>query len=576
MSGYVFAAVFWFLAGAYFLAANLVPQNGDIRAFFSSFFPTIMFMVPILTMRLYAEERKMKTDELLLTSPAALSGIMFGKFLAALAVFVAIMSLTAIFPLILAAFGASPSGVSDPLAVIGCFTGMVLMTSSLVAVGLWISVHSENQIAAATVTCAVFLTLHLLNGAGAIVGDRTAAALLSSLSPTGRFIHFANGIFDPADVVFYVSVTALFLFLSARAPDRKRLSAAFERQSRVILALSLCLFVLVNVFAWLAGQRFDVRFDMTGERLYAPSPPAIESVRSLFASGSSSGSSFSVVISVISDEESFPPVLREMLRRLEKLSPRIDVRYVDPWENPAFVNHYRQLGHAPGASDILVEGPSGVRLLRYGDLFVYRDKTVNGIREVHGIQLEQMLMSAMKSVIKNGASPRAAFTVGHNERPSGALKNLFSSNGCLVENLYVGAGVGLDPNADIIVLAGPSRDFSREEADALRDWLSKGGKLAAFLGPDGGPYPNLGGLLRDWNMELADGLVLEEKAYAAGSPVNVIPQYAPHPVNLYFVENPSYAVMPRARAIKIVGKGPGAFTPEALLVSTSGSFARSG
>ncbi|MDR1379754.1 MAG: Gldg family protein [Synergistaceae bacterium] len=567
-SGYAFFAVFIVIAGALFIVANLMPADGDIKSFFSSFFPSVNFMIPILTMRLYAEERKTRTDELLLTSPAGVAVVVVGKFLASLFVFVACLAVSAVFPLILAGCGAPPSVES-----VGGYVGLVLLASALIAVGLFISTCSENQIVSAILTYAVFFALHLASGARSLAGGGTLGetfsfsfsfsffslifSLISSLSLTGRFIRFANGLFDPSGVIFYFSVTVFFLYLSIRHIERARIAPERKHASRTIFALSALLFILVNLCSSIAAQKFDLSIDMTENRLYALSPAAVQAVNSLASP---------ITVTVVSDEESFPDVLSEMLRRLSRASRHVGVRYADPYENPLLIDHYRQLGYAPDVSDILVEGERGIRLIKYGDLFLRR----NG--DIYGIQLEQQLVNAALAVSSgtSGTRRKAVFTFGHGERSSSALRNLFSSNGFKLKDIY--AGSGIDGDVNVAVIAGPSRDFTLEEREAVGAYLSKGGKIMAFIGPGESPFVNLGALLAEWGIVLMDGVIVEERAYAAGSPTNVIPRYAPHEINLYFAKNPYYVVMPVPRGIEVDGDKTGIYGTQALLSSTSDSF----
>ncbi|MDR1650242.1 MAG: Gldg family protein [Synergistaceae bacterium] len=549
VSGYSYSAVFAAISGAFFIMANLMPADGDIKAFFSSFYPSVNFMIPILTMKLCSEERRIRTDELLKTSPARLSGVVAGKFFAALSVFAGCFAVTAAFPLILAACG-------SVLAVeaAGGYAGMILLASSLIAVGIFISACSENQIVSAVLTYAVFFALHVMNGAGSAMGG-ALGEILARLSPTGRFIRFANGIFDPSDAVFYISVTVFFLYLSAKRMERDRVPPERARNVRAVLALSAMLFALINICSSLAVRRFDLSADMTGNRLYEVSPAAVRYAGSIASP---------VTVTVVSDEGSFPEMLGEMLRRIAGTSRRIAVRYADPYENPLLVDRYRQLGYSPMVSDVLVEGENGVRLVKYGDIFVRRDG------EIHGIQLEQQLVSAMLAVSSGtGDRRRAAFTSGHGERSSAALRDMISSNGFELDDVYVGAGISKD--ADVLVIAGPSRDFTPEEAGEVGAYLSGGGKVMAFTGPSERPFTNLGALFAEWGAELMDGVVTEKRAYAAGSPTNVIPRYAPHDINLYFAENPYYVVMPASRGIVTDGEKTGFYGTRPLLLSTSGS-----
>jgi ABC-2 type transport system permease protein len=214
LSGFVFLAVFWAAAGIYFITAQLLPQNGDPKAFFTAFYPVLMFVLPILTMRLYAEERNIRTEELLLSSPLGITRIIMGKYASIMAVFGIAIAPTLAFPLILSMLGAT--GFSSAA---GCYAGLVLMASAYITIGLFISVCTESQVAAAAATYAVFLFMYLAGTMGGSLGKWAGF-----FSLTARFEGFSFGIFRLFDVFYYLSVTALFLFLSVFVLEDRRLS----------------------------------------------------------------------------------------------------------------------------------------------------------------------------------------------------------------------------------------------------------------------------------------------------------------------------------------------------------------
>ena len=216
-TGYVYLAVFLAISGFIFSTGNLLSQNADIKAYFASISTVLVFLIPILTMRLLAEERKMRTLQLLLTMPISIGDIVLGKFLAALTVFALGLAATLVYPLILALYG----GV-EPWVTTGNYIGLILLVSAGIAIGLFISALTENQIVAAILTYVVLLGLSL---AGSVAPGAHADGPwrhLRLFSLDQHFRNFAYGIFDPADIVFFVTVTLAFLAFSMLAIDARK------------------------------------------------------------------------------------------------------------------------------------------------------------------------------------------------------------------------------------------------------------------------------------------------------------------------------------------------------------------
>ena len=189
-----------------------------IRYFFGAISFIILFMIPMLTMGSYAEERKRGTMELLMTSPLAEWHIVLGKFLAALSLFLIMLAPTFIYQLIMA-------GYSDPglpwRVLLSSYLGTLLLGAVLIAIGSFISALTESQIIAAVATFAVFLLLWVLDfGAGR--AGTTAGEILQYLSILRHYDDFTRGVIDTSSVVFYVSLTALGLFLTLRTLDSMR------------------------------------------------------------------------------------------------------------------------------------------------------------------------------------------------------------------------------------------------------------------------------------------------------------------------------------------------------------------
>lgn len=176
----------------------------------------ILFVMPMITMRTYSEEKRSGTIELLLTSPITDWQIIVGKFLGAMGLFTAMLAVTLVHMGVLFYFG-DPEW--KPIAT--GYLGLLLMGGCFISVGLLISSLTKNQIVAGMITFAVFLMLWVINWIGSFVGP-TAQAVLQHLSITDHFDDFAKGVIDTKHLVYYVSFIAFGLFLTAKSVDSER------------------------------------------------------------------------------------------------------------------------------------------------------------------------------------------------------------------------------------------------------------------------------------------------------------------------------------------------------------------
>ena len=216
-AGAVFLAAYAALIGYQFTVGNLLAQSGEISGLFAQIMSMLMFLVPVLTMRLLSEEKKMRTDQLLMTSPVSVAGIVSGKFLAALTMFM-IGSL----PLVLCAGVMAYYGVSPSLETAGNFAALLLAGAAFIAVGLFASAITENQIVAAIVSYVALIGLWLLDYLRLYVSHEGAAAALAYLSVRAHFAQLSGGVFALSTLTYFVSLTAMMLGLTVLAMDARR------------------------------------------------------------------------------------------------------------------------------------------------------------------------------------------------------------------------------------------------------------------------------------------------------------------------------------------------------------------
>ncbi len=272
MIGYVFIAFFVLITAVYFSIQNILSLSPDFQYVFSSVIMMFLILGPMLTMRLLSEEKKQKTDQLLLTSPVSIPSIVLGKYFAAVTVFLISLVITGIFPIILSFFGTVAVA-----QILGTYIGFFLLGSSFIAVGLWISSITDNQIVSAVATfVAIFLLLMVQTIVKAASGSQGFSLMFAGIIAlvvafyfyyntknseisitlfiiemavllilyfvkrsifTGlagkfammfavltRFQNFAMGLLDVSSIVYFISFIAVFLYFTIRVIEKRRWS----------------------------------------------------------------------------------------------------------------------------------------------------------------------------------------------------------------------------------------------------------------------------------------------------------------------------------------------------------------
>ena len=216
--GYVFLASFLAVSAAVFSYTTLFSMSADVTSYFTFMLLFSAIILPILTMKSFSEERKMRTEQLLMTSPVSITGVVFGKFLASYVMYAGALLFSSLYFLILIPYAEVKFAV-----LIGNVLAMLLVGLVFISIGLFVSSLTENQLTAAVGTMAIilaFLAIGLLSSL--LPTEYWLRFVLDSLSVFTRFQSFTNGYFDVASLIYYLSAAAVFLFLTIRVYDRRR------------------------------------------------------------------------------------------------------------------------------------------------------------------------------------------------------------------------------------------------------------------------------------------------------------------------------------------------------------------
>jgi len=213
---YIVTAAFLVISGYLFSLILIDLHQASLEILFANIIVTLLFITPLLTMRLLADEQRMGTLEVLMTAPVRDWEVVVGKFLAALGLFGVMLLFTLYYPFLIWRFGGSP----DPGPIISGYLGLLLMAGAMLAIGTLTSTMTSNQMVAAVLCFGILLMLWLVDAASRVAPS--LAGLLAELSLRERYLDFARGAINLEDVVYYLSLVAGALFIATRVLESRR------------------------------------------------------------------------------------------------------------------------------------------------------------------------------------------------------------------------------------------------------------------------------------------------------------------------------------------------------------------
>ena len=216
--GYVFLVLFLALGGGIFCLTTMFSMTSNPSQFFTYMLMFFAIILPLLTMKSFSDERKAKTEQLLLTAPVSITGMVFGKFLAAFTMFFGAFLVNCLYFIILYRYAEVNTAV-----LIGSFIAMVLVGMTFISIGLFVSALTENQLTAAVGTMSIIVVLLAIGIINSLLPAKFwLRYVFNCISIFTRFQTYVNGYFDIASVLYYFSISAVFIYLTIRVYDRRR------------------------------------------------------------------------------------------------------------------------------------------------------------------------------------------------------------------------------------------------------------------------------------------------------------------------------------------------------------------
>lgn len=497
--GWLFLAATLVLTGVYFTAYNMFYGDPNISGVLVSITFLFTIAIPILTMGILAEDRKQKTDQLILTAPVTIGKIVFGKYLALLTVFAIPTVVIGLAPLVLSFFGTIQMGVSYT-ALLGFF----LYGALSLAIGMFLSSLTESVIIAAILTFVVLFMGYLMSGICSIISQtgNLLTKILSAFDLFGRFEEMVSGSFYLPSVVYYITVTAFMLLCTAQSIQKRRYTTSGKglkigAYSLELIVVSATLTILVNILIYQLPEDM-LSYDATSNKLFTVTEESKEFVSAL---------SDDIAIYVLENEDNKDINLDKMLQKIGDLSEHITITYVDPTVNPWFYTNYSDV--SPSRNSLIVVGPERSKIVDYNNIYEYEIDYMTYDYQITGYDGEGQIVSALAYVTTDDM-PKIYVITGHNElEMESKYIDAIQKENIEYENLSLLMVSEIPEDAKAIIIDAPITDFSSDDADKVIAYLEKGGNAIIIPTWTEEEVPNFERILDYYGVSLIDGMIAE-------------------------------------------------------------------
>ncbi|MGI6080607.1 MAG: Gldg family protein [Candidatus Avilachnospira sp.] len=502
MTGWIFIAVNIFITSMYFVSLNLTFGSSDLSYTLGSVIFMFIFTVPVLTMRSVADEKRQKTDQLILTSSVSVWRIVTAKYLAMITVFLIPVCVFSAFPVIMSAFG--NTAITESYCSLIAF---FLLGAACIALGLFISSLTESLIVAAVLSIALLFVMYQVSGISYMISQEgnLFTAILGVFDITKYFDNMSEGVFDITSVVYFLSLIYVCLFLSVQTIRKRsytvsRKGIAPGAYSLAMTAMAIVSVIFVNLAVGSLPDRFTEK-DMTSNRLYSLSEASESFLRSLDKD---------VTVYVLNSEDSEDEILGNTLHKMEEVTDRFKVEYRDPVEYPDFYKDYTD-GNISFNSLIVTSGDK-CRVVDFSDCYTRSFSYSTFQQTVEGYDGEGQVISAVNYVTRDSLA-KVYLLTGHGERePEEEFKKAMTKVNVEWTELNLAMTERIPDDAKAIIISAPERDLTEDEASKLDAYIKRGGKLlinTAYFNNYTESMPYLSRVLKEFGVSIEEGQIFE-------------------------------------------------------------------
>lgn len=497
--GQLFIAATLFMVGLYFTVYNLLAGYPYMAYAVSSVIFLFLITIPVLTMRILAEEKKQKTDQLIMTAPISIGQIVMGKFLALLTIFAIPVIIICFYPLILIQFGTVAMAESY-VAILGFF----LYGMTGIAIGIFVSSWTESAVIAAVLTFVILFITYVMSGICNLISStgNLLTQILGYLDMVSRFDAFLYGTLDITAMVYFISLTFLMLFLTTQSIQKRRYSVSvkslrFGAYSSGMILLGIAVVVIVNLcMGRLSGNL--TKIDVTVDQLYSITDQTQQMLSTLEEE---------VTIYVIANENNCDTLVAQTLERYEDASGHIKVEYVDPAVNPKF--HTQYTSESINSNTLIVVSDKRSKVINYNNLYETSIDYTTYSTTTTGYDGEGQITSAI-AYVTGDDMPKAYLITGHGELAlEASFTDAIEKANIEYEEISLINYEKLPEDAECIIINAPTSDYSEEDAAKVLEYMKNGGKAIVMATWTGETMNNFESILEAYGIRLVEGVVVE-------------------------------------------------------------------
>ncbi len=516
ITGWLFIGITLALFGLYFFVYNLSYGYPYISYSLSAIAFLFMVTVPILTMRVLAEEKHAKTDQLLLTAPVSVGKIVLGKFLALALVYTICIGVICVAPLVLMIFGDVPLAET----YVGIL-GFWLYGLATIAIGTFVSSLTESQVISAVVSFGLIFVGYMMSSICSVISSsgNLLTKILGCYDLYTPLDDFFNGTLSITGIVYYLSVIALALFLTEQMIQKRRwtisrnmISTSVFSTSMIVIVVALT--VVVNLIASALPETYT-QIDATSQKLYSITEDTEKYLDTL---------KDDVTLYVMVNKNSKDDNVDRTLQKYASASKHVKVKYVDPNVSPTFASKYTD-SDVTSNSIIVVCGDRSKVIDYNSDIYEYSyDSSYN--YSVTGYDCEGQVTAAIQYVTSESTTNVYELT-GHDESTlSGDFSEVFQKRFMNVESLNLLTVDAIPEDCQALFITAPQSDLSEDDLTKLSQYLGNGGKI--YLSIDYSKWnelTNFKKLLSDNNIKTTESYLVEtdRSYYYPNNPLWLLP-----------------------------------------------------
>ena len=497
--GWLFIAVNIAFLGLYFFANNLLQGSANVGYIYGYVVFMFIILIPVLTMRIMAQERRDKTDQLIFTAPVSLFSVVMGKYLALVAVFSIPAAVSACFPLLLSAYGDVSIGESYTALL-----GYWLYGLAAISIGLFLSSLTENIIVSAVITVLVLFLVHIMSFFVNLFSSAPIASkVVSCLNFNERLYDFTTASLSLQAVLYFISVIVIFIFLTINGIRSRRCTYKKRRILRDVgtTAYAVIVIAVIVVGNWGFSKLPEkyITFDVSSQKMYEITEQTREVVNS---------TDKEITFYVYAKESALGTDIKKTLRHYGEFK-NIKIEYVDPQKTPEFAKKYGE--ESISESSVVVVCGDKYKVVDSSNYFTYDQMSYyyTGSSDPTGNDAEGQITGAIAYVLSED-NPVVYKVTGNGELDlGGEFRSVISKTNMEVKSLDVMRVDSIPEDADALIILAPETDINDDILAMLRAYVEAGGKIYMTLRFTENPLNNWNALISDFGISVESGMVVE-------------------------------------------------------------------